>query len=81
MYYLLLDEVQLLDCFESVLNGYLRKENMDVYVLTLNIYIFLLDMSILEGWNLKTDGNIKCMKNVIHILKKRNNKFCIFVLI
>ncbi len=32
MYYLLLDEVQLLDCFESVLNGYLRKENLDVYV-------------------------------------------------
>ena len=32
MYYLLLDEVQLLDCFESVLNGYLRKANMDVYV-------------------------------------------------
>lgn len=32
MYYLLLDEVQLLDCFESVLNGYLRKDNIDVYV-------------------------------------------------
>ncbi len=32
MYYLLLDEVQLLGSFESVLNGYLRKENMDVYV-------------------------------------------------
>ncbi len=32
MYYLLLDEVQQLDCFESVLNGYLRKPNMDVYV-------------------------------------------------
>ncbi|MCD8104894.1 MAG: ATP-binding protein [Lachnospiraceae bacterium] len=32
MYYLLLDEVQLMDCFESVLNGYLRKENMDVFV-------------------------------------------------
>ena len=32
MYYLLLDEVQLLGCFESVLNGYLRKSNMDVYV-------------------------------------------------
>ena len=31
-YYLLLDEVQLLDCFESILNGYLRKDNMDVYV-------------------------------------------------
>ena len=29
MYYLLLDEVQMLDCFESVLNGYLRKDNMD----------------------------------------------------
>lgn len=32
MYYLLLDEVQMMDCFESVLNGYLRKENLDVYV-------------------------------------------------
>ena len=32
MYYLLLDEVQLLDCFESVLNGYLRKDNIDVFV-------------------------------------------------
>lgn len=32
MYYLLLDEVQLLGCFESVLNGYLRKENLDLYV-------------------------------------------------
>ena len=26
MYYLLLDEVQNLDCFEAVLNGYLRKK-------------------------------------------------------
>ena len=32
MYYLLLDEIQMLDCFETVLNGYLRKDNMDVYV-------------------------------------------------
>lgn len=32
MYYLLLDEVQLMDCFESVLNGYLRKDNIDVFV-------------------------------------------------
>lgn len=32
MYYLLLDEVQMLYCFESILNGYLRKDNMDVYV-------------------------------------------------
>ena len=31
-YYLLLDEVQMLDCFETILNGYLRKDNMDVYV-------------------------------------------------
>ena len=31
-YYLLLDEVQLLDCFESVLNGYLHMDNVDVYV-------------------------------------------------
>ena len=32
LYYLLLDEVQELDCFESVLNGYLRKSNLDIYV-------------------------------------------------
>ena len=31
-YYLLLDEIQLLDCFESVLNGYLHNDNMDIYV-------------------------------------------------
>ncbi len=32
LYYILLDEVQMLGCFESVLNGYLRKSNMDIYV-------------------------------------------------
>ena len=31
-YYLLLDEVQMLDSFEAVLNGYLRHDNMDVFV-------------------------------------------------
>ncbi len=32
MYYLILDEVQMLDCFELVLNGYMRKDNIDIYV-------------------------------------------------
>ena len=32
MYYLLLDEVQLMDDFVSVLNGFLRIKNLDVYV-------------------------------------------------
>ena len=32
MYYLLLDEVQLLGNFEAVLNGYMRKDNLDIYV-------------------------------------------------
>lgn len=32
MYYILLDEVQKLRAFESVLNGFLRKSNYDVYV-------------------------------------------------
>lgn len=32
MYYLLLDEVQQLSSFELVLNGYLRKPNIDIYV-------------------------------------------------
>lgn len=31
-YYILLDEIQLLDCFESVLNSYLHTDNVDVYV-------------------------------------------------
>lgn len=31
-YYLLLDEIQELDGFETVLNGYLRNDNMDIYV-------------------------------------------------
>lgn len=32
MYYLLLDEVQLMEDFESVLNGLLRIDNLDIYV-------------------------------------------------
>lgn len=32
MYYILLDEIQLVDDFESVLNSFLRKNNLDVYV-------------------------------------------------
>ena len=32
MHYLLLDEVQMLGAFEAVLNGYLRKDNIDVFV-------------------------------------------------
>ncbi len=32
IYYILLDEVQLLGAFESVLNSFLRKENLDVFV-------------------------------------------------
>ncbi len=31
-YYLLLDEVQMMDSFEAVLNGYLRRDNVDVFV-------------------------------------------------
>ena len=32
IYYILLDEIQKVDGFESVLNGFLRKKNLDVYV-------------------------------------------------
>lgn len=32
LYYILLDEIQLVDNFESVLNGLLRIENLDIYV-------------------------------------------------
>lgn len=32
LYYLLLDEVQMMEAFETVLNGYLHKDNLDLYV-------------------------------------------------
>lgn len=32
VHYLLLDEIQLLPYFEAVLNGYMRKDNIDIYV-------------------------------------------------
>ena len=32
MYYILLDEIQLVDDFESVLNGFLYEKNLDIYV-------------------------------------------------
>lgn len=32
MYFLLFDEVQLLGNFEAVLNGYMRKDNLDIYI-------------------------------------------------
>lgn len=32
MYYILLDEVQMLDSFEDVLNGFLKMSNVDIYV-------------------------------------------------
>ena len=45
MYYLLLDEIQMLDCFEAVLNGYLRKNNMDVFVTGSNAKLLSKDIA------------------------------------
>lgn len=45
MYYLLLDEIQMLDCFGAVLNRYLRKDNMDVYVTGNNSHLVPLPFS------------------------------------
>ena len=45
MYYLLLDEIQMLDCFEAVLNGYLRKDNIDVYVTGSNARLLSKDIA------------------------------------
>ncbi len=45
MYYLLLDEVQILGSFEAVLNGYLRKENTDLYVTGSNARFLSRDIS------------------------------------
>ena len=45
MYYLLLDEIQMLDCFEAVLNSYLRKDNMDVFVTGSNAKLLSKDIA------------------------------------
>ena len=45
MYYLLLDEIQMLDCFEAVLNGYLHKENMDIFVTGSNAKLLSKDIA------------------------------------
>lgn len=45
MYYLLLDEIQMLDCFEAVLNGYLRKEDMDIFVTGSNAKLLSKDIA------------------------------------
>ena len=45
MYYLLLDEVQMMDCFEAVLNGYLYKDNMDVFVTGSNAKLLSKDIA------------------------------------
>ena len=39
-YYVLLDEIQLVDGFELLLNGLLKKKNIDVYVIGFN-FMFL----------------------------------------
>lgn len=45
MYYLLLDEIQMMDCFEAVLNGYMRKDNMDVFVTGSNAKLLSKDIA------------------------------------
>lgn len=45
MYYLLLDEIQMMDCFEAVLNGYMRKDNMDIFVTGSNAKLLSKDIA------------------------------------
>ena len=42
---MLLDEIQMLDCFEAVLNSYLRKDNMDVFVTGSNAKLLSKDIA------------------------------------
>lgn len=44
-YYLLLDEIQRLDCFVAVLNGYLYNEKLDVYVTGSNAKLLSKDVA------------------------------------
>ena len=59
MYYLLLDEVQLLGNFEAVLNGYMRKDNLDIYVTGSNSKF--LSSDILTEFEGRGDENMFCL--------------------
>ena len=45
MYYLLLDEIQMLDCFEAVMNSYLRQDNIDVFLTGSNAKLLSKDIA------------------------------------
>ena len=45
MYYVLLDEIQEVDGFERVLNGFLKMPNVDVYVTDSNSTLLLSEIS------------------------------------
>jgi len=57
-YYLLLDEIQLLESFETLLNGYMRRDNVDIYVTGSNAKFLSKDV-ITEfrgrGWQIHID--------------------------
>ena len=44
-YYLLLDEIQMLDCFEAVMNSYLRQDNIDVFLTGSNAKLLSKDIA------------------------------------
>ncbi len=51
MYYILLDEIQLVPDFESVLNGFLYEKNLDVYVTGSNSKFLSTDIITEISWS------------------------------
>ena len=75
MYYLLLDEIQNLGAFESVLNGYLRQNNIDIYVTGSNAKFLSKDIiTEFAGQEMKLICYLFLFANLCQLIKATKNK-------
>lgn len=78
MYYLLIDEVQRLDFFEEVLNSYLKKSNVDVYVTGSNARFLSRDViTIFRGRSDEVRVHPFCFKEFMSTQDSLNQEQCL----
>jgi hypothetical protein len=78
MYYLLIDEVQRLDFFEEVLNSFLKKSNVDVYVTGSNARFLSRDViTIFRGRSDEVRVHPFCFKEFMSTQDSLNQEQCL----
>lgn len=78
MYYLLIDEVQRLDFFEEVLNSFLKKSNVDVYVTGSNAQFLSRDViTIFRGRSDEVRVHPFCFKEFMSTQDSLNQEQCL----